>query len=294
MPLKYVFSGLACPTAPALSSRPSPPVFTAALLAALSACFGTGAAQAAPGSPCLIEPSQRIALRAPVSGTLSSVTVERGAFVRRGQVLVTLDSTVEQAALATARYRAVMEGPAKSAQARLSHAQARLKRREELQQQSFVSAQDRDDAAADMRVAESDLIEARDNRELARLESQRLYAEVGRRVLTSPITGVVTDRLQNPGELAQAGETGQLPILKLAQIDPLRVDVVLPVAKYGQVKVGDLVDIQPEAPFKGSFKALVKVVDRVVDSASGTFTVRMEVPNPKGELPVGAKCAAAL
>jgi RND family efflux transporter MFP subunit len=253
-----------------------------------------GLAQATPGSPCLIEPSQRIALRAPVSATLSAIHVERGGVVRRGQVLVVLDSAVEQAALSTARYRAVMEGPAKSAQARLSHAQARLKRREELQQQSFVSAQDRDDAAAEMRVAESDLVEARDNRELARLESQRLQAEVNRRVLVSPINGVVTDRLQNPGELAQAGETGQLPILRLAQIDPLRVDVVLPVSKYGQVKVGDSVDIQPEAPFKTSFKAVVKVVDRVVDSASGTFTVRMEVPNPKGDLPVGAKCSASL
>jgi RND family efflux transporter MFP subunit len=250
-------------------------------------------AQAAPGSPCLIEPSQRLSLRAPVSGTITAISVERGALVRRGQLLVSLDATVEQAALASSRFRAVTEGQTKAAQARLSHATERLKRRETLQQQQYVSAQDRDDAAADMRVAEADLIEARDNRELARLDVNRLTAEVGRRVLTSPVNGVVTDRLQNPGELAQSGDNSQ-PILKLAQIDPLRVDVVLPVAKYGKVKVGDQIDIQPEPPFAGSYKAVVKVVDRVVDSASGTFTVRLELPNPKGDLPVGVKCSAGL
>jgi RND family efflux transporter MFP subunit len=250
-------------------------------------------AQAAPGSPCLIEPSQRISLRTPVPGTIAAIAVERGAWVKRGQTLVTLDTSVEQAALASARFRAVMEGQTKAAQARLSHAAERLQRRETLQQQQYISAQDRDDAAADTRVAEADLLEARDNRELARLEAARLAAEVSRRVLLSPFNGVVTDRLQNPGELAQSGDNSQA-ILKLAQIDPLRVDVVLPVSKYGKVKLGDTVEIQPEPPFNTRFKAVVKVVDRVVDSASGTFTVRLEVPNPKGELPVGVKCSADL
>ena len=244
-------------------------------------------------SQCLIEPSQKIELKSPVSGQIASVNVERGAFVKKGQPLVALDSEVEQAALAAASYRSVMEGQVRSAESRLKNATDMLKRREELRNENFVSAQDRDDAAAEARIAEADLLEARDNRELAKLEAKRLTAVLSRFTLLSPVSGVVTDRLQNPGEMAQSGDAA-MAIIKLAQIDPLRVDVVLPVARYGSVKVGAVVDVKPEPPFTGSYKATVRVVDRVVDSASGTFRVRLDLPNPRGDIPAGVKCAAAL
>ena len=50
--------------------------------------------------------------------------------------------------------------------------------------------------------------------------------------------------------------------------------------------------LAPEAPVGGRYTTTVKVVDRVMDAASGTFVVRMELPNPKGALPAGLKCRA--
>jgi RND family efflux transporter MFP subunit len=244
-------------------------------------------------SQCLIEPAVRVSLRSPVSALITAVLVDRGAVVKKGQVLVTLDSTVEKAMLASARYRSVMQGQVRSAEAKLVNTQARFKRREQLLEERYVSTQDRDDAAAEMRIAEADLVEARDNRELSRLDAQRLDAEVVRRQLASPINGVVLERLQTAGELAQAGDAG-VAILKLAQVDPARVEVILPAARYGKVKVGETVVVRTEAPFNGSYKATVKVVDAVVDSASGTFGVRLEIPNPKQVVPVGVKCSAEL
>ena len=258
---------------------------------ALVACSPWCAAEIA--SQCLIEPNQRIELKSPVSAQIVAMHVDRGALVKKGQVMITLDAEVEQASLAAANYRSVMQGQIRSAESRLLNAREKLKRREELRQENFVSAQDRDDAAAEARVAEADLLEARDNRELAKIEARRLGAVVSRYSLVSPIAGVVTDRLLNPGELAQSGDTANA-ILRLAQIDPLRVDVVLPVARYGEVKVGAVVDVKPEAPFGGTYKATVRVVDKVIDSASGTFRVRLELPNPKGDIPAGVKCGAML
>jgi len=40
----------------------------------------------------------------------------------------------------------------------------------------------------------------------------------------------------------------------------------------------------------GTYTAKVVIVDRVIDAASGTFGVRLEIPNPKYELPAGLKC----
>lgn len=247
-------------------------------------------------SQCLIEPHQKIEIKSPVSAQIAAVHVDRGAVVRKGQLLITLDAEVERASLAAASYRSVMEGQVKAAEARVLNARDKLKRREELRQSNFISAQDRDDAAAEARIAEADLLEARDNREMARLDAKRLSAVVGRYTIVSPINGVVTDRLQNPGELAQSGESANVnanAIVKLAQIDPLRIDVVLPASRYGSIKVGTVVDVKPEPPFTGSYKATVRVVDPVIDSASGTYRIRLELPNPKGDIPAGVKCMAA-
>lgn len=243
--------------------------------------------------PCLIEPNVRLSIRSPVASTIATVPVDRGSVVRKGQTLVTLDATEEQATLAAARYRAIMEGQLRAAESRLSYLQEKLDRRQSLLKQNYVSAQDRDDVASESRTAAAEVVEARDTRELARLEVQRLAAVVHKRVITSPIDGVVTERLQHPGEMAQAGDAAGA-ILKLAQINPLKVEIVMPVAKYGRFKPGDVIVVRPEPPFKGSYKATVRVVDRVVDPASGTFGVRLELPNPDGSVPSGVRCTAEL
>lgn len=266
-----------------------------ARLTLLFACFLVAPAVQGGDSvaQCLIEPALRVSLRSSVSAQIVGVLVDRGASIKKGQALVMLDSDVERAAHASAKYRAVMEGQFKTAESRLANAQVKFRRREELQQQNYVSAQDRDDAAADLRVAEAELIEARDSRALSRLDAARLEAEIGRRQLTSPINGVVIERLQNPGELAQAGEGGTA-ILKLAQLDPARVEIVLPASRFGKVKVGDVITVRAEAPFNKSYKAIVKVVDPVIDSASGTFGIRLELPNPKLDVLLGVKCSVDL
>lgn len=84
-------------------------------------------------------------------------------------------------------------------------------------------------------LAEADLKDAIENRESARLEFERAVAQLNQRTLTSPFDGIVVERMLNPGDLAESG-TGRKPMLKLAQIDPLRVEVVLPLSameRYG-------------------------------------------------------------
>ncbi|MEN9316123.1 MAG: hypothetical protein RIS35_2516 [Pseudomonadota bacterium] len=245
------------------------------------------------GFACLIEPFQRIELRSPVEARIDTIHAERGAEVRKGQVLVELDTAAERAALEGAAYRAVMEGQVLSAQSRLTAAELKLQRRDELVREKFLATQDRDDSLAEKQIAEANLVEARDNRRLAAIEQRRLSELVEQRRLRAPFNGVVTERLQQVGELAQTGE-GARPILRLAQIHPLRVEVVLPVAMHGKVRAGTRATVELEPPLTGRHEARVTIVDRVVDSASGTFGVRLELPNPKGDVPAGVKCRVVL
>jgi RND family efflux transporter MFP subunit len=247
------------------------------------------AAMPSRGFACLIEPTQRIELRSAVEARIDSILVERGDEVKKGQLLVQLDSGAERAALDAARYRAVMEGQLKSAESRLVAARDKYQRREQLVKEKFIAAQDRDDSLAEMQVAEANLLEAKDNRRLASIEEKRINELLEQRRIRSPFNGVVTERLQHAGEIAQTGETARA-ILRMAQTHPLRVEVVLPVAMYGKVKHGARANVDAEPPLSGRYQANVSIVDRVVDSASGTFGVRLDLPNPKGEIPAGVKC----
>ncbi len=246
-------------------------------------------AVAPPGHDCLIEPHQRIEIRSPANALIDKILVERGAVVRAGDALVQLDAGVEREALAGAQQRAESESELKVARARVEYAREKFRRREDLREQNYITAQDRDEAQAELRVAEAELALASDNRRLAAIEAQRLAAVLKQRILRAPFTGVVTDRMQHPGELAFTGE-GSRPILKLAQTHPLRVEVVMPTSMMGQIKLGARAEITPEAPLTGAWQANVKVVDRVFDSASGSFGVRLELPNPDGLIPAGVRC----
>ena len=246
-------------------------------------------ADAPAGFDCLIEPNQRIEIRSPANALIDKILVQRGSVVRAGDVLVQLDAGVEREALAGAQQRAESESEVRVARARADYAREKFRRREDLRQQNFITAQERDEAQAELRVAEAELALSTDNRRLAATEALRLSAVLKQRVLRAPFAGVVTERLQNPGELAFTGE-GSRPILRLAQTQPLRVEVVMPVSMMGKVTAGRRAEITPESPLTGTWQATVKVVDRVFDSASGSFGVRLELPNPNGQIPAGVRC----
>ena len=256
----------------------------AAVLAALAV------AQPAAANPfdCLILPNQTVELRSPVEGLIDKVLVQRGDRVRAGQVLVQLESAAETSAVQLARHRADAQGRLASAESRLDYATKKLDRSRDLQAKNFVTAQARDEAEAEKRIIEAELRDARENRQQAALELRHAQDLLQRRVLRSPFDGVVVDRMLNPGDLAESG-TGRKPILKLVQVEPLRVEAVLPLAAWGKLQANGTADVIPEG-LGGAYTAKLKVVDSVFDTASGTFGVRLELPNAAGKLPAGIRC----
>ena len=242
---------------------------------------------------CMIEPRKSLEVRAASEGLIEKIWVDRGDMVKAGQVLVTLDSGVEKAAAESARYRTTMQGKVRTGESRVEFATQKYTRRDRLASQSFISQQDRDESLTEKRLAESELIEARDDRRLAEIELRRLSEQLRLRTIKSPVDGVVVDRMLNAGELADNRDLRK-PILKLADIGTLHVEALLPIEAYGKLSVGQRIDVLPETPVGGRYSASVKVVDRVMDPASGTFGVRLELPNPGLKLPAGIKCKLSL
>lgn len=229
-----------------------------------------------------------VEIRSPVEGLIESIPVERGESVRKGQVLVSLESGPERAAVEAARSRATMEGTIRAAEARLELTRRKLERADELYKKNFISSTARDEAETDFRLAQSQLREAQENRRLAEHDLRRATEVLGMRTIRSPFNGVVVDRFLAPGEFAATD--AKQPILKLAELDPLNVEVILPVRLLGTIRPGDRAAVSPENSAGRSYTARVKIVDRVVDAASGTFGVRLELPNRDHAIPAGIKC----
>ena len=249
-------------------------------------------ARSTAGVECLIEPSHTVEVRTAVDGVIESVPVERGAFVRKGQLLVELQSSAERAVVETARFRAGMEGQIGVAQSRLDYAQRKARRVAEMVASQFASQQALDEADAERRLAENEWKAALEARALAQLDLRRAQEQLALRRVASPLSGIVLDRLLNPGDLSDAG-SGRRPVLRLAAIDTLRVQVVLPAAKFGQVTVGQKAVVMA-AVGGGRYESVVGQVDRAIDPASATFLARLDLPNPGHRVPVGARCTVML
>ncbi len=240
---------------------------------------------------CLIEPTQAIDVGSPVAGLLDKVYVRRGDRVAAGQVLATLESQAEQAAAELARYKSQASGPTMTAESKIEFSKRKFQRRMQMAAEKLMSTQERDDAEAEYKLAEAELQVAKENKEVAHIEHKQQSGLLALRTIRSPFDGVVADQLLYPGEVVEP--TGnKKTILKLAQLDPLRVHVILPMAAFRKVSLGMTAQVYPEMPIGGSYSAKVKIVDKLIDAASGTFAAFLEMRNPRLSIPVGVKCKA--
>lgn len=238
---------------------------------------------------CLIQPEQMADLGTAVVGVVQSIDVERGDRVRKGQVLLRLRTGVERASADAMRLRSQSEAELRGAQAAQALAQAKHERAKNLFAQQFVSGEAVQIAATEMRLAQEKVAQARDNLSILRGDLQVSQEQIDQRTLRAPFDGVVVDRFANVGERVE-----EKPLLRLAAIDRLRVEMVAPIAQFGLLRVGQAISVRPELPGADAREARIVQVDQVLDPASNTFRLRAELTNASAYLPAGLRCRAEL
>lgn len=93
-------------------------------------------------------------------------------------------------------------------------------------------------------------------------------------VLTAPMSGVVTARNYDPGDM-----TGALPILTIAKIHPVKVVCNISESEYSKVRKGMTVDCRFDTYGDEVFKGTVSMVSPTIDASSRTFGIEITVPN---------------
>jgi RND family efflux transporter MFP subunit len=273
---------LARPSATVQGSLP-----TAAQRAPAAAGGPGGRSAAAPNAVgCMIGPTRVADIGSPVTGIVAQIPVDVGDTVRQGQPLVMLRNDVEAAGERAAHARWSLEAEVRAAEASLELARQRHTRASELLAEGFVSPQAVEQAATELRVAEQRVALSRGQRQVLATDLDVVRAQVNQRTVRAPFDGTIVERWRQPGERVE-----DRPLLRLAALDPLRVDLIVPAARFGQYKLGDRVQVLPELTGAVAVTAEVTHVDRVIDGASNTYRVRLRLPNPGQRLPAGARCA---
>ena len=235
---------------------------------------------------CVVEAKMMIKLGSPDTGIMEVVKVDRDWTVKKGDVVAQLDSDLQRTALELAQLKASNQADIKAERTRLAYRSSEAERATTLYSRQIASTKARDEAVTERELAEHALAKAELEHSMAQVDMAQAQTRLDRRLIRSPVNGVIADVTIRPGEYVYE----QTPLMTIAEIDPLYVKVWVPVHHYRQIHVGTNAEVMPEEPIGGLYRAQVTVVDRVFDTASSTFGVRLELANPDYSLPAGMRC----
>jgi membrane fusion protein, multidrug efflux system len=194
---------------------------------------------------------QSVTLKPETAGRVSRIAFADGAQVRRGQLLVQLDDTLQRAELS-------------QAQAQLSIARANLKRNQELVAQNFVAQRVVEESEANLQVAQAQVALAE-----ARMQRMRIVA---------PFDGTLGLRSINLGQYVGVGDN----LVNLEDTSLLTVDFRLPERYQSRLAVGQGVQVQLDALPGKKYEARVLAVDPLLDANGRSIAVRAVMPRSGG------------
>lgn len=236
---------------------------------------------------CMVKPEMYVELSSPVAGIVETLLVDKGDHVSKGQALAQLEASVELAKFNQAKADADTNSDLRNQKVKLEYALRNRDRYRSLFTTNIISQIEKDKVETEVVLAEIELKKAAERKNSATLALELAKAQLEVKTIKSPIDGIVIDRYAMPGE-----SVSERAIMKLAQVNPLRVELIAPTEYFGLIKPGMEVEVRPELPAKKVVKATVTKVDQLIDPASGSFTVRMTLPNPSDELVGGVNCIA--
>jgi len=258
--------------------------------AAQARALGLSVTQVAPSSLATVSypaqlrlpASRQQLLAAPVAGLVTAIEVDAGASVRQGQGLIRLRSTQAQA----------LRSEARMAQSQQELAERNLQRDEKLLAEGLIPRSRHEQSQHDARVARLNAQQQQQAVAQA-LGGAKAHAQ-GDLVLVAPLSGQVTELLVEVGQRVDAAA----PLLKVANVEELMVELQVPAQQARGVQVGQGVSLVDEAVAGGggaTHSGRVSSVSATLDERTQSLTVRALVrQGPTGQLRPGQWLQARL
>jgi RND family efflux transporter MFP subunit len=269
-----------------LSKRFSRPVLLFLWCAMLPSYVGAIEPEPLPDFDCVIEPSEIADLGSAVPGVIDKIYARRSDSIKKGEIVATLESSVASANAVLSRARAELTTSISLRKESAAFGSRTSERNQVLYEEDSISKQEIDKLDTETRIARLQVRQEKDNKDIAALTYDRAKAVLERHLIRSPIEGVVMEGFKSVGEYVEDD-----PIMRVAQIDPLHVEVILPVRYLGRLVPGRRAEVTPNVPGYLSLVATITRVDKVADAASGTFGVRLILPNSDHSVAGGLRCS---
>jgi RND family efflux transporter MFP subunit len=235
----------------------------------------SGALAAGPvltGSGYVVTGERYISLGVRVPGRIVEYRVEEGQSVEAGDVLVRLD---DRNYLATLR-----EGEAALA---LARANLELRRKELVRQRELLSRDVSSQAQLDVKENEARVAEAEVQRAEALLAQRKV--DVEDTVLRAPTSGVILEKLKEVGEIAvPGGFAGSGELIRMASLEEMRAEVDVNEADMPRVRMGQPVEVVPDAYPDKRYSATVVKMYPQVNRQKGTLKVEVRITDPDAAL----------
>jgi len=245
-------------------------------------CLGSGAAVPDISIAAITIPSADVTLSFVQPGRIAKIHFKEGYAVETGDALVQLDDADDQVRLAQLKADSENLTNIQAAEASLEQKRVDLKKLEIAAERNAATELEVQHAKLDVKIAELSLKLAIFEHEQAIRKYDEAKIQVSNMSLRSPIDGSIEKIDVETGESVNALES----VARVVRIDPLWIDVPVPVANTVKLRLGDSAKILFPAPDRNSLSGTIIFKGAVADAASGTLRVRVELPN-KSNRPAG-------
>lgn len=227
---------------------------------------------------------QTVSVAPKTGGRLENISVKLGDRVSRGQRLAQIedDEIREQVKQAEAAFE-VAKATIRQREADLDLAKTNVERSRNLFQRQLLPQQTLDDSEAKYQSAQAalDLARAQNNQSQARLDELRFTLQ--NTIITSPVNGFVARRAADPGAFVSANA----PIVDVVDITTVRLIANIVEKDLKQIGVGDSARVQVDAFPGEDFMGRIARVSPVLDPATRTAPIEVEIVNPQFRLKPG-------
>jgi RND family efflux transporter MFP subunit len=236
------------------------------------------------------EPVKTIKLAASETGILAKLHVKRGDDVSAGQTVAALDTDVLKTRRALAEARVQSTARLKSAKIKVTRAEHNFQQLQQLHDEGHGGKRELELAASDLELARTDLEAVEDEELLNRLDIDRIDAEIRRRTVISPISGIVTEVHREVGEFVATTEP---TVVTIADLSELRVRFYPNSDAAEALQTGDAIAIR--ALHSGQvLNAKIDFIAPLIDADSNTIQVDVLLDNRRGRLRSGRRCILLL
>ena len=233
-------------------------------------------------------PYKEIDLAISQPGTIRALNVELGDRVRVGEVISELDNRALEAAKKLALLRESSRAEIDAAKAGAELAKRRWLNIKRVHEDGHASVTEFESVRLEWDRAQAELQLAVEKIDQARVEIERIEAEIEQRLARSPIAGVVTKLPTDPGEYISSSEPS---VATIVQIDKLRASFHLTTTQALELTPGNRVDlILIVGDQKEKIGGLIEYISSVTDSDSDTVRMDIVIDNPDGQVRCGVPC----